>query len=336
MLLLRLPLPWVHVCCLVGALVLSTVARGDAVLVRFLPSAGAATGYKVYWAPQTTGAIAGASMDVGAADVGAGGNASYWLAGLDPTLSYSVEMTAYDARGVESGRSNRLNVAPRVETLGAPLWQSNFGTYAPGVHVPGFADSRGDSRTTTGTDLFAIAYLGANDPAFGTAAASGMVASTYTGAESAAWGSYEISGRLWTSGDAGAGIAARVTRSDASRQYFTLHQNASVGWTIGARNEPALTCSAGTVPIPSLPSGWLWSAFRFRVTRAASLTRLRAKLWRFGGSEPAAWQADCWTTTAGAADAGAFALLREASGSVYFDDLALRPVIGKLDPIPPR
>lgn len=334
MLLLRLLLPRIHVCSLIGMLALSAVARADAVLVRFYPPAqGAVAGYKVYAAFETTGTITSAPIDAGARPP-TGGIANYSLAGLDPSRSYSVELTAYDSRGVESRRSNRVTIAPRIETLGTALWQNSFTAYAPAVHVPGFADSRGDSRTTTGTDLFSVGYFGANDPAYGTFATPGAVASTYTGPESAGWGSYEIAGRVWATSGAAAGVAARATRSDASRQYFRLSQTATGEWTLGARNEPALTCSRAIVGSAVVASHWY--SFRFRVTRAAGKTRLRAKLWRFPGAQPVAWQADCWTTTAGSADSGAFALLRDGAGQIFFDDLSVRPVVGTLDPIPPQ
>ncbi|HKC52513.1 MAG TPA: hypothetical protein VKF60_17120, partial [Myxococcota bacterium] len=64
MLLLRL-LSRVHVCCFVGMLTLSAVARADAVLLRFYPPTGAVVGYKVYAAFETGGTIASAPLDIG-------------------------------------------------------------------------------------------------------------------------------------------------------------------------------------------------------------------------------------------------------------------------------
>jgi len=334
MLLLRLLLPWVHVCSFVGMLTLSTVARGDAVLIRFSPPQGAVAGYKVYSAFETTGAIAGTPIDAGPR-APASGVASYSLAGLDPTRGYSVEMTAYDSRGVESARSNRVTIPARVETLGSPLWQSDFSVYAPGVHVPGFVDARGDSRTTTGTDLFQVSYFSDGNAAYGTSAASGAVSSRYIAGVSNSWGSYEISGRVWMSGaNAQPGIAARATETGGLR-YFELGQNPGGAWLVRARNEPALTCrSGGATGVTQAIVRWY--SVKFRVTQSAGLTRVRAKAWSSTAAEPSAWLVDCWTTLGAAADSGAFSLLRGGGGLAYFDDLSVRPVQGMIEAIPPK
>src|SRR5262245_56882338 len=105
MLSLLLPLPRVYVCLGLLSLVLALDARADAVLVRFRPPPGAVSGYKVYFAPQTSGAISSAPIDAGARPTDSTGVASYLIENLDPNTAYSVEMTAYDSRRVESRRS---------------------------------------------------------------------------------------------------------------------------------------------------------------------------------------------------------------------------------------
>src|SRR5262245_7594288 len=334
--LLLLPLARVYVCFgLTLMLAFSMDARADAVLIRFRPPTnGSAAGYKVYSALETTGSIAGTPIDIGARAPDSTGVATYSLANLDPSRSYSVELTAYDSRGGESRRSNRITLAARTEMLGAALWQNGFSTYAPGVRVPGFSDYVGDSvRSATSTSLFAVSYFTDGKSVFGTAASPGAVATRYTGSTSATWDSYEISGRVLTfNARAQVGIAARATNSDFSR-YFELGQDSAGQWQLRGRNEPALTCSRGpatgvTQPITKVVS------FKFRTTRANNLSRVRAKVWVAGAAEPSSWQADCWTTVAASADSGYFGLLRGGSGAAYFDDLAVKPVLGTLDRIP--
>jgi hypothetical protein len=334
--LLRVLLLWLFVCSGFGTLLLSMDARADAVLILFRPPAqGTVAGYKVYAALSTSGPISSAPVDAGARYPDGSGIASYSLSGLDPTKSYDVEMTTYDASGTESRRSNRLTVGPRSETLGAPLWSNDFSAFAPTVHVPGFLDSLGDTRTTTGTDLFKVRYDTGNNPAYGTAAAAGAVASLYTGSNSSGWGSYEISGRVWAGGvGVRAGIAARVSNSDGSR-YFELAQSDGGAWGVRGRDEYALKCRNTNMLGVTQPAA-RWYSFKYRVTQISGKTRLRAKLWPFGGSEPS-WQVDCWNTLANPTqDTGVFALRRGGAGGAYWDDLSVRPVQGTLEPIPPQ
>ncbi len=333
MLLLRWLLPWVHLCSGFGMLTLATVARADAVLVKFRPpAAGAVAGYKLYSALETAGPITSAALDVGKPTPDATGVASYSLSGLDPARAYVVEMTAYDSRGVESQRSNRLTLAPRLETLGSSLLAHDYNVYAPGVHVPEYEDARGDSVLTTGTNLFFVSYLSDGSRTFGTTQTSGAVRARYVGPVATNRTSSELTGRVWTTmTNAQAGIAARIT-GDGTR-FFELGTNSAGAWAIRGRNEPLLACGRGpTLGVTQTTSRW--HSFKLRVTRLGGITRLRAKVWAAGAAEPAAWQADCWTRIVATADSNSFALLRGGAGAAYFDDLVLKPVIGTLDPIP--
>ena len=333
MLPLQLLLPLVYLCLCFGSLALASDARGDAVLLRFKPpNQSGVAGYKVYFAPQTTGPLTAAPVDIGARAPDASGVASYSLAGLDPTRAYSFEVTAYDSGGTQSAHSNRLSLAARTEVLGDVLWTNDFSKYAPGVHVPGFADSRGDTRTTTGTDLFEVAYL-SNDAAFGTSADPGSVSTRYLGAAAPSWGSYEVSGRAWTS-TTGAAAAIALRATDGPDRFFGLGQTPSGMWIVWGMGEPALTCRGSSSTGVTQPA-MTWYSFRVRVTQASGLTRLRAMIWRQGAAAPATWQTDCWTTLSAGADSGAFGLRRNGTGSAYFDDLTITEVTGKIEAIPP-
>lgn len=322
----------VCVCSVLLSLALASDARADAVLVQFRPpTTGVVAGYKVYFAFETTGAIGGTPINIGQRNPNTAGIANYLLDNLDPTRAYSVELTAYDSRGVESRRSNRIRIAARTETLGTPLWEQNFDTFAPGVHPVGFVDLRGDTRSST--NLFDVRHFNPGSPAFGTDEVSGSVATVYTGGNASSWGSYEITGRVWTStSTAEAGIAARATNAYFSR-YYELVQNTSGTWMLRGRNENALTC-AGTVNtfVTQVPGTWYY--FRYRITQIGGRTRLRARVWRSGSAAPGNWQVDCWTTLSASADSGVFGLRRGRTGNVYFDDLAVKPVVGTLDPMP--
>lgn len=333
MLLLRWPLPGVYFCVCFAMLALPAVARADAVLLSFRPpSQGVAAGYNVYLAPDTTGPIASAPLDAGARAPDVNGVASYSIANLDPARAYVVEMTAYDSKGVESRRSNRLSIAPRVETLGTPTLSHNYDVYAPGVHVPDYDDARGDTTLTTGTNLFFVSYLTDGSRVFGTTLTTGAVRARYVGPVALDRTSAELSGRVFTlMSSALAGVAARIT-GDGTR-YFELGTDSTGAWAVRGRNEPVLSCGRGPA-LGVTQATSRWHKWKLRVTRIGGLTRLRAKVWPSTTAEPAAWQADCWTKTPSAADSGSFALLRGGVGAAWYDDVTVSPVIGTLEPIP--
>jgi len=328
-------LPRVRLCLCFGMLALATDSRADAVLLRFQPSASSGVaGYRLYFAPTPVDPITSAPVDMGPCAPDASGLASFTLAGLDPSLAYAFEVAAYDATGAQSSHSNRLDLPARAEVLGDVLWSNDFSQYAPGVHVPGFVDSRGDTRTATGTDLFEVDYFG-TDPAFGTDASDGAVSTRYLGSGSVGWDSYEVTGRVWTSGTtAGAGVALHATEGDPD-SAFVFGQSLSGSWLVWGSNEPALSCADSSSSGVTQPAT-TWYSFRVRLTRGSGLTRVRAMIWPTGGTAPEAWLVDCWTTLADAADSGAFGLRRGRSGSAYYDDLAVTEVTGQLEPIPPQ
>jgi hypothetical protein len=91
------------------------LARADSAAVRWAPSAaGSVTGYNVYTRLQD-GAY-GAPQDAGLPAPGTGGTLSFNVAGLNAGDAYVFAVTAYEADGTESVRSNELALAPRVTT----------------------------------------------------------------------------------------------------------------------------------------------------------------------------------------------------------------------------
>ena len=126
--------------------------------------------------------------------------------------------------------------------------------------------------------------------------------------------------------------AARLRTLNSATQYPSIPTYHALGERGNlARVGPGVTLAG---PEFATSAGPRWFSFKYRVTRASGLTRLRAKLWVQGGTEPS-WQADCWTTAAVTADSGSFMLMRSGSGSAYYDDLRVTSVGGTLDPIPP-
>jgi hypothetical protein len=302
-----------------------TSAAAQDVTVRWIPPASAGVaGYNVYIAPATSGSLVATPIDVGRPTVDATGVASARITGVDRSRTLAIEMTSYDAARVQSARSNRVTLAALGETLGDPLVTADFTGRTPGTHALGFFDWGG---------TFLLARL--SDGNIVDAAPTTWVSavSRYLAGGSTGWGSYEISGRIYlgTSG-ARAGVAARVGASDLS-SGFLLGSDSRGVFSLEQRGKSPLSCASSASTGVSAVAG-LWFKFKLRYTNPSSRSRLRAKVWRATDAEPAAWQADCWTDVPPASDTGIFALYRDNGGTVFWDDLDVRPVTGTLAPIP--
>ena len=303
---------------------LSHPASAQQVVLSWIPSpSGGVSGYRAYIAAPQTGPITSAPLNVGNPTTNASGVKSAAIT-LDRTREWVVEMTAYSAGGAESGRSNRVTIPALVETLGAPVYQTDFSAFATGTLPTNFLDPAGAYRISTFAD---------GNRALGTSAPSGRVVTRYVGSPVTASNAYEISGRIsLVAGSRLGGVAVHVPSSDLS-SYFALGVDSRLVFALAQAGKAPLSCasSASTGVSPALSR---WYRFKLRYTNPGGRVRLRAKVWLHTDPEPAAWQADCWTGTTVSAGSGAFALYRDGSGIVYWDDLLVRPVTGTLDPIP--
>jgi hypothetical protein len=116
-------------------------------------------------------------------------------------------------------------------------------------------------------------------------------------------------------------------------QYYALGVDARGAFALSQAGKAGLRC-ASSASTGVAPAASRWYRFKLRFTNPSGRARLRAKVWLSSAAEPTAWQADCWTDVTLPVGTGAIALYRDGGGVVYWDDLAVRPVTGTLDPIP--
>ena len=311
------------VLCLFAPLA-SSAAAADVTLRWRPPASGGAVGYNVYIAPQTAGALVATPIDVGRPTADAAGVESARIVGVDLSKLLSVEMTSYDALRRESARSNRILLVPGGETLAAPIWSTDFQTVTLGTNPVGFFDSGG---------VFRVGPFSDGNRALRAPVTEGRMVSGYLGSSSATWDPYEIEGRLYSlSATLVGGVAVRVGAGDLSTSFLLGSDSRGV-FALAQRGKPALRCAVSASTGVSMLA-FRWFRFRLRYTEPSGRARLRAKVWLQTDPEPTAWQADCWTDVPPATDSGVFALYREGSGLVYWDDLVVRPVTGTFAPIP--
>lgn len=306
------------------------LASAQDIELSWIPPAGQlVAGYNVYIAPSVSGPLVATPIDVGRPQVDAQGVARAHIAGIAPA-TLAIEMTSYDSSRRESARSNRVTLSRPSEYLAPPVFLTGFQTLAVGSHPASFADKGA---------IFSIADYPAGNRVLAAPATDGVLVSRYNGVGAAEWEPYELSGRIFfLAGSRRGGVAARVKLSTrASEGAF------GAGFVLGSDSTGVFTLQPGVAtPLDCANSNSTgvyayasrWYRFRLRYTEPNSRSRVRAKVWMDGTTEPTAWQADCWTETLPATDSGIFALYRDGWGGVYWDDLSVRPVRGWWDRIP--
>ena len=312
-----------------GFLLLFASLTGSAsardVEVRWIPpTSDGVAGYRLYIGVSRVGIIEAAPIDLGRPSVDASGVASARIAGLDRSMLLGFEMTAYDALGRESVRSNFLILdSSGGEAFGASLWSADFDASPLGFIPDGFLAPTGTFRVSEFPD---------GNRALAGQTLTGLVSAQYIGSDSLGWGDYEISGRLMLQLRTSVlGIAVRADTNLGS--YFGLGGDGSGEFALSQQGKAPLTCARSQSTGQGVDVT-TWFRFRLRVTRPSGRSRLRAKFWTVGQAEPLVWGADCWTTVALPLGSGELALYTASRGRAYWDKLLVRSVIGVIEPIP--
>lgn len=283
-------------------------------------------GYNVYVSSTIIGPIVATPIDVGRPQVDGAGIARARIPAT-PAPTLRIEMTSYDSSRRESARSNRVTLVRGPEFLEAPIWSTNFSSFALGVRPPGF-----------GGASFAVTEYPTGNRVLGVAGADGYPISRYTGGSSLVWEPHEISGRMFLQlGSRVAGVAVRVgllgRNGDPFNGGFRIGSDGTGVFALQSNGGVPLTCANSTsTGVSALVLRWYH--FRVRYTEPDERARVRAKVWMAGTAEPAAWQVDCWTNDLPSSESGVFALYRDGWGAVYWDDLQVRTVGGWFDRIP--
>jgi hypothetical protein len=306
-----------------------TASAQDVELAWIPPAGSLVAGYNVYIASSGSGPIVATPIDVGRPPVDELGIARARIRGIAPS-GLRIEMTSYDASRRESARSNRVFLMRRSEYVDEPIWAADFTGLAPGAHPAGFVDSGAS---------FAVAEHPTGNRVLALGGAEGFPVSRYTGSESVRWEPYELSGRIFFQpGSRTGGVAVRVplagrSGADPLGSGFSLAGDSTGVFVVRAHGGDELECANSTsTGVSALATRWF--RFRLRYTEPNQRSRVRARVWRDGSAEPAEWQVDCWTDALPAADSGVFALHRDGSGAVFWDDLQVRPVRGWWEQIP--
>ncbi|HEY4633426.1 MAG TPA: PKD domain-containing protein, partial [Candidatus Limnocylindrales bacterium] len=244
-------------------------------------------------------------------DFGDGGAAA---SSLTPTHvytalgSYVVTLTVTDVHG----GVGRDTLSVRVTCTAA--FVERFEPYGAEADPPGWTDYRVDGHHVRAKEGFRTALVGGEVVFRG----RDDRATEYRTPASASWRDYEWTGAfLLPEEGEGVGLAVYSDLA-AGRAYGVLfdHSRRSDGLRAVEGPEAAMR---GQTRSRYVPAPDVWHLFRIRIENLADRTRLRARFWREGGSEPASWTIDAYDTRS-PLRAGAIALFSDDDGTL-FDEL---------------
>lgn len=256
----------------------------------------------------------------------------YLTPNLQKGTLYYFGATAYDQDGNESGFSNIISyqvperkISPEGRQDGDPsdiFYEENFQQYFPGDNAIYWFDTGANNSLIEDNSLFGIYTINSNN-VVGTDSTLINIHSHYIGPGNFDLTSFEYSGRIMRTSDAGAAgvtfLSAYPIRANSyhlraiGRQPFHLtsypHRAAPI---YGNTN-------TGVIPIPNE-----WYRFRINVRDSGRSTEILAKVWPESDLEPDQWQIIANDRSRYRLVSGTFGVWSGYDGAKFWDDLIIR------------
>ncbi len=212
-----------------------------------------------------------------------------------------------------------LTVIPPEEPEG---FAEDFTGLSAGAEPIDWLDTAANNSLAPADHLFQVHLLSGN-PALGTSSTLANIHSHYVGAGSEAWSNYEFTGRMMGTSASSAYGVNFLSDYPYADHYYRLRTYDGLAFYIDPHGT---TITGGTVDTGVLPVANQWFWFRVQVENASTQTVLRAKVWRQGTAEPAAWQAECYDLSLTRRTVGTVGVWAYNAGNKYWDDLAVSGV----------
>jgi hypothetical protein len=199
-----------------------------------------------------------------------------------------------------------------------------FDLVAIGQDPPGWFDT-GAFNSLAEDDLFEVMQLPSGEKVFGTRSDWTNIHSHLLADGSRHWSGYEVNGRMRVSmANGGIGVTLYSDYSNADA-YYRLRRFDAGSFHLAPHGVASNACQ-GVTDTGVTPSANTWYHFRFRAFEADAGTRVQAKVWSAGSTEPGGWQADCLDASSGRRLGGAPGVWSMGFGEKYWDDLAVAPL----------
>lgn len=166
-------------------------------------------------------------------------------------------------------------------------------------------------------DVFAVS----GEQVLGTTSSLTNIHSHFQGVGSASFGNYEFTGRMrYDSGDGSMGITFLSDYPNSDNYYRIRRYN---GGSFHMAPHPHGINLSGTVNSGVNPAPNTWYLFRVVVADEGSQTRIQARIWADGSSEPSNWQIDCLDTRSARLTTGTVGCWAMGDGGRFWSDLRL-------------
>ena len=276
----------------------------------------------------TFGGTATLSWDVAFADscsasggwsgnVGESGNQE-----VGPLFASTIYTLVCSGPGGDSSRSLTVNVASAADL---PIVTHE--DLILGSDVPGWFPSGANFSLSFTPFSFEVQEFNANNVM--TAVGNGANFHNHYGLNQASqWSNYRFAGRMFvsaTDASIGATVLSAYPTSDA---YYSLSYEGEGAFGINTRGS---TCS-GDLTTGVNPQADTWYRYSIEAETTDVATLIRAKVWRDGDNEPAAFQAQCQDTSAGRMTTGTVGLRggNNATSQSRFDDMVVVSLDGQV------
>ncbi|MCR9093712.1 MAG: hypothetical protein NXI30_05825 [bacterium] len=293
--------------------------------VRVQPLAGGAAQVTSLGLPTPDGqGVFAAGVEVGDGDVsismrayGPGGSVSDWsnaqvrLGDGTPPPPLPPDPPAPEDPTVEPGSGTEI-----PPTAGAAA-RFDWDTDSSGTVVPGWVDTDADFSLDVDDALFRLVWNSGNRMLTTSSTASDI--HSHAVAAGNIRSNFEVRGRMAIDHpDAEIGITT-YSQYPSSDAYYRIGRAAGESFRFVGR--PGVACTSADSGV--VPAAGDWLRFEIDVVDEVSHNRIRAKVWRFGESEPSAPQIECVDASANRPRQGTIGVWAGGPGSKYWDDLEI-------------
>lgn len=232
-----------------------------------------------------------------------------------PLSNERVRESSTSRPSTSIGQTASVGSGTPLAASAGPDMRMDFSTFPKGAAVAGWFDTGANNSRVEDDSLFHVRSLSGN-LVLKTSSDANHIHSHLMGS-GAPWSDSIYRGRMAvTDSNSSVGVTSHSQYPSAD-VYYRFGRGAGEPFQI--RGHPSFTCAGGVTSV--LPEPGAWYFFELAVTDEGNATRIRAKVWREGESEPSAPQAECVDSRASRSTGGTVGVWAAGPGEKYWDDL---------------